>query len=111
MCNPALALGGLQGAEAIGNYFIQDANARRQLRAQEANARRVQQDEAENVTRQTAALSRLDAEQALRGANAKFTRRFEAIEDALARQGRTPRDSDLQEMDALWNAAKAAEKG
>ncbi|MDO5611837.1 MAG: nucleoside triphosphate pyrophosphohydrolase [Paracoccus sp. (in: a-proteobacteria)] len=53
----------------------------------------------------------IDPEQALRAANAKFTRRFAAIEATLAAQGRTPADSDLAEMDALWNAAKAAERG
>ena len=52
----------------------------------------------------------IDAETALRGANAKFTRRFAAIEAALAADGRSPQDSDLAEMDALWDAAKAAEK-
>lgn len=52
----------------------------------------------------------LDPEAALRAANAKFTRRFEAIEAALAAEGRTPADSDLAEMDALWNAAKRAER-
>jgi len=49
-------------------------------------------------------------EDALRAANAKFTRRFNAVEDALAATGRTPADSDLAEMDALWDAAKAAER-
>ncbi len=53
---------------------------------------------------------KVDPETALRRANAKFTRRFRAIEAALARDGRRPEDSDLAEMDALWNAAKAAEK-
>lgn len=48
----------------------------------------------------------IDPEAALRAANAKFTRRFEAIEGALANQGRTPADSTLAEMDALWNEAK-----
>ena len=52
----------------------------------------------------------VDPEAALRAANAKFTRRFRAIEAALAAQGRRPQDSTLDEMDALWNAAKAAEK-
>lgn len=52
----------------------------------------------------------IDPEAALRAANAKFTRRFEAIEAALARDGRRPEDSDLAEMDALWDAAKEAEK-
>jgi MazG family protein len=53
----------------------------------------------------------LEPEDALRAANAKFTRRFNYIEAALARQGRAPADSDLAEMDDLWNEAKATEKG
>lgn len=52
----------------------------------------------------------VDPEAALRGANAKFTRRFEKIEDWLAEAGRKPADSDLAEMDALWNRAKAEDK-
>ena len=52
----------------------------------------------------------VDPEAALRAANAKFTRRFASIEAALAQGGRRPEDSDLAEMDALWNAAKAAER-
>ena len=52
----------------------------------------------------------VDPEAALRRANAKFTRRFNAIESALAAEGRRPADSDLAEMDALWNTAKLAEK-
>jgi len=54
---------------------------------------------------------KLDPEAALRAANAKFTRRFHAIEAALDATGRSPADSDLAEMDALWDAAKRAEKG
>ncbi|PZQ47766.1 MAG: nucleoside triphosphate pyrophosphohydrolase [Rhodovulum sulfidophilum] len=49
----------------------------------------------------------IDPEAALRAANAKFTRRFKAIEADLAADGRGPADSDLAEMDALWDAAKA----
>ncbi|SLN18257.1 nucleoside triphosphate pyrophosphohydrolase [Roseisalinus antarcticus] len=52
----------------------------------------------------------LDPEAALRRTNAKFTRRFNAVEDALAAEGRTPADSTLGEMDALWDAAKRREK-
>ena len=51
-----------------------------------------------------------DPEEALRAANAKFTRRFGAVEAALSAEGRRPQDSSLAEMDALWDAAKAAEK-
>ncbi|RYH03223.1 nucleoside triphosphate pyrophosphohydrolase [Salipiger sp. IMCC34102] len=53
---------------------------------------------------------KVDPEEALRAANAKFTRRFNAVEDALAARGQTPADSDLSEMDAIWNAAKHAER-
>jgi ATP diphosphatase len=51
-----------------------------------------------------------DPEGALRAANVKFERRFASIEQALAERGKTPSDSTLAEMDALWDAAKAAEK-
>ena len=51
-----------------------------------------------------------DPEAALRAANAKFERRFAAIERALAARGKSPRQSTLTEMDALWDAAKAAER-
>ncbi len=53
---------------------------------------------------------KVDPEAALRAANAKFTRRFNRIEDWLADGGRVPTDSDLAEMDALWNRAKTEEK-
>ena len=52
----------------------------------------------------------IDPEEALRAANAKFTRRFEGIEDVLKSRGKTPAESDLAEMDALWDAMKALEK-
>jgi ATP diphosphatase len=50
-----------------------------------------------------------DPEMALRGANAKFERRFAYIERALASQGRKPEGASLSEMDALWDEAKANE--
>jgi len=53
---------------------------------------------------------KIDPESALRAANAKFTRRFSRIETLLQEQGKTPQDSDLEEMDALWNRAKAEER-
>ena len=52
----------------------------------------------------------VDPEDSLRWANAKFVRRFRYIEERLAERGKTPEDSDLAEMDALWDEAKAAEK-
>jgi uncharacterized protein YabN with tetrapyrrole methylase and pyrophosphatase domain len=52
----------------------------------------------------------VDPEDALRGANAKFVRRFASIEDALRKEGRKPEESTLEEMDALWDQAKDAER-
>lgn len=52
----------------------------------------------------------IDPEDALREANAKFVRRFRHIEARLAEDGRTPAQSDLVEMDALWNEARARDK-
>jgi ATP diphosphatase len=52
---------------------------------------------------------RADPEAVLRTTNQKFERRFAAIESALAACGKSPADSTLAEMDALWNEAKARE--
>lgn len=53
---------------------------------------------------------KVDPEAALRRANAKFRRRFGYIEEKLAAGGRKPEQSDLAEMDALWNEAKREER-
>jgi nucleoside triphosphate diphosphatase len=50
--------------------------------------------------------ARTDAEGALRGANAKFEKRFQFIEDRLAQQGTSPSQSTLDAMDELWDEAK-----
>ena len=52
----------------------------------------------------------VEPEDALRATNAKFTRRFAHIEKRLAERGKTPDQSDLAEMDALWDEARAADK-
>lgn len=49
---------------------------------------------------------KLDPEAVLRAANNKFERRFRAVEQALAAEGKTPADSDLAEMETLWQVAK-----
>jgi ATP diphosphatase len=51
-----------------------------------------------------------DPEAVLRRTNAKFERRFRFIEAQLAAIGRNPVESSLEEMDRLWDAAKAAER-
>ena len=48
----------------------------------------------------------VDAESALEGASAKFSRRFRAVEAAAKDAGRSLRDMSLAEMDELWEAAK-----
>jgi MazG family protein len=52
----------------------------------------------------------VEPEDALRATNAKFVRRFHYIEARLAEDGRTPGQSDLAEMDRLWNEIRAADK-
>ncbi len=52
---------------------------------------------------------RIDPEKALRGANKKFKKRFEQVEKELALIGKTPNQSDLSEMDSLWNIVKQKE--
>lgn len=53
---------------------------------------------------------KLDPEQALARANAKFARRFAHIEARLAETGRTPAQSTLEEMDRLWDEVRASDK-
>ncbi|MBO6899094.1 MAG: nucleoside triphosphate pyrophosphohydrolase [Shimia sp.] len=53
---------------------------------------------------------KIEPEAALRATNAKFVRRFEGVEAKLKERGKTPQESDLAEMDALWDEVKAEEK-
>ena len=53
---------------------------------------------------------RLDPETALRGTNQRFTQRFRYIEQCLAAQGRKAEDADLEELETLWQRAKAQER-
>ncbi|OUS08737.1 nucleoside triphosphate pyrophosphohydrolase [Rhodobacterales bacterium 52_120_T64] len=52
----------------------------------------------------------LEPETVLRSANTKFTRRFKGVEDRLKELGKTPKMSNLEEMDALWDDVKRQEK-
>lgn len=52
----------------------------------------------------------VDPDEAMRAANAKFNRRFRAVEAGLAADGRTPEQSTLAEMDKHWDAVKRAER-
>jgi tetrapyrrole methylase family protein/MazG family protein len=57
-----------------------------------------------------ARLAGTDPESALKAANRKFRRRFRHVEDGLRARGRTPAESNLPEMDALWDEAKSQER-
>jgi ATP diphosphatase len=52
----------------------------------------------------------IDPERALRRTNAKFERRFRAVEEALGKQERSLNEASLEEMEGLWVAAKNAER-
>jgi len=49
----------------------------------------------------------VDPEQALRGTNRKFERRFRHVETCLSEKGRRPEQATLEEMDGYWDEAKA----
>lgn len=53
----------------------------------------------------------VNAEEALQSTNRKFTRRFEAMEGRVRESGRNLDELTLEQMDALWDEAKAAERG
>lgn len=53
----------------------------------------------------------INPEEALQGTNRKFMRRFETIERSARESGRNLDQLTLEEMDTLWDAAKAAERG
>ena len=52
----------------------------------------------------------LEPETVLRAANRKFIRRFQVIEQALSEKGKTPAESNLEEMDEIWNKIRIQDK-
>jgi tetrapyrrole methylase family protein/MazG family protein/ATP diphosphatase len=62
------------------------------------------------VVANVARLLDIEPELALRAANRKFRRRFRYIEVELHKRGRTLHESTLEEMDALWDQAKMADR-
>ncbi len=52
---------------------------------------------------------KVDPEQALRKTNAKFRRRFGYVEQKLDERGASPAESNIEEMESLWQQAKARE--
>lgn len=83
-----------------------------ELAAPEVNARAVEEEIGDLlfVVANLARHANVDPEQALRGANAKFERRFHHIERRLSEMGTTPEAASLDEMEALWVEAKKLEK-
>ncbi len=59
-----------------------------------------------NVSR----FAKIDAEEALRKASDKFTKRFEKVEEAARAEGKDLKEMDLESMDALWNQVKKGSK-
>ena len=53
----------------------------------------------------------VNAEEALQSTNRKFARRFESMESRVHGEGRNIDQLTLEEMDSLWDEAKAAERG
>ena len=49
---------------------------------------------------------KVDPEQALRGTNSKFRRRFDFVEKGLEAQGKSLKESTVEEMESLWQQAK-----
>jgi len=54
---------------------------------------------------------KVNPDDALREAVQRFERRFKFIEASLKREGKSPADATLEEMDALWNECKSREPG
>jgi len=90
----------------------EQAELRRALAAPKPDARAVAEEigdllfAAVNLARKLGA----DPESALKAANRKFRRRFHHVEERLRERGRSPAESTLAEMDALWDEAKATER-
>ncbi len=57
-----------------------------------------------------ARLYKINPDNALEHTNQKFIRRFNYLEEHTLKQGKSLHDMSLEEMDALWNEAKALEK-
>jgi MazG family protein len=101
-------LGELEQAVAAG---VTDADQRE--RREEGNLAAIEEEFGDLlfVVANVARHLKIDPEAALRSANQKFIRRFSRIEQLLAADGRAPAQSNLAEMDHLWDQAKAEERG
>jgi uncharacterized protein YabN with tetrapyrrole methylase and pyrophosphatase domain len=57
-----------------------------------------------------ARFQKIDAEEALRTTNKKFIRRFQYIEQEVAKQGKTLKETPLDELERYWQEAKTKAK-
>lgn len=92
---------------------IEEETAELKEAIQEGLDRDAAEDELGDILFSLANLARylkVDPEAALRRTNAKFERRFRAVEAELEKRGRTPAESDLDEMDAIWNDVRASDR-
>lgn len=99
-------------AKSAASDRLDDASAAT-VRLREAESVAAMQEEFGDMLFVMANIARhlhIDPEDALRAANAKFTRRFAYIEKRLSEKGSSPMQSTLEEMDALWDEVRAADK-
>jgi tetrapyrrole methylase family protein/MazG family protein len=94
----------------IGGVWAKVREEIRELKqAERAKGRREKEEELGDVLFSFVNLARhfgLSAEEALRKANLRFTRRFRKMEAQLRRKGLSLEETSLQEMDREWNLAK-----
>ena len=96
----------------ILDKIVEEIGEVRTVLAQDADRARLE-DEIGDVLFAVVNLARrteIDPEQALRVACRKFDRRFRRVEGLLAMAGRAPAAATLDEMEALWQQAKAEER-
>ncbi|MCG6920045.1 MAG: nucleoside triphosphate pyrophosphohydrolase [Acidobacteria bacterium] len=98
---------------ALGKLDEEVLELRDAVRAEEPDQRAIADEVGDLifVAVNVARLTGVDPESALKAANRKFRRRFRHIEERLGTDGRTPADATLEEMDRLWDEAKALERG
>ena len=98
------------GADAaLGKLDEEALELRQAVRQDAADPRRIAEEVGDLlfVAVNVARLTGVDPESALKAANRKFRRRFSHIEERLRSDGRQPADATLEEMDRLWDEAKA----
>lgn len=100
-------------AHVMGKIREETEEIAAELDAREVDPRAVEEEIGDLlfVVANLARHAKVDPEQALRGANAKFERRFHHIERRLAEMGSSAEEASLDRMEALWVEAKKQEKG